>query len=76
MKHVMIFLINIYQSLPLEIHKSCKFYPTCSSYSKEAYENYGFFKGTYLTIKRILKCNPFNNKLGYDPVLKDKNGGK
>jgi hypothetical protein len=45
----------------------CRFYPTCSSYSIEAFEKYGFAKGMYLSLKRILKCNPFF-KGGYDPV--------
>jgi hypothetical protein len=45
----------------------CRFYPTCSSYSIEAFEKYGFIKGLYLSVKRILKCNPFF-KGGYDPV--------
>lgn len=74
MKHIMIFLINIYQSLPLEMHKACRFYPTCSEYSKEAYKTFGFIKGTKLTIKRLLRCHPFG-KSGYDPVIKC-NGGK
>ena len=67
MKHLMIFLINIYQRIPGNFHNSCRFYPTCSEYSKHAYMKYGFFKGTKLTIKRILKCNPFG-KIGYDPL--------
>ncbi len=46
---------------------TCRFYPTCSCYSKEALKKYGAIKGTYLTIKRILKCHPFN-KGGYDPL--------
>ena len=45
----------------------CKFYPTCSQYALEAYEKYGFFKGTALSVWRILRCNPFS-KGGYDPV--------
>ena len=45
----------------------CKFYPTCSEYSIQAFEKYSFFKGFFLSIKRILKCNPFN-KGGYDPL--------
>lgn len=63
----MIFLINIYQKIPGEFHNGCRFYPSCSEYSKIAYEKYGFFTGSYLTFKRIMKCNPFN-KIGYDPV--------
>lgn len=71
----MIFLINIYQKIPGRFHDSCRFTPTCSDYAKEAYERYGFISGTHLTIKRILRCNPFG-KIGYDPVPLDYDGGK
>lgn len=40
--------------------KTCRFYPTCSSYSLTAYERFGFFKGSWLTLKRIVKCQPFH----------------
>ena len=46
---------------------TCKFIPTCSEYGLEAIEKYGAFKGGFLTIWRILRCNPFS-KGGYDPV--------
>lgn len=45
----------------------CKFYPTCSEYTKQAIEKYGSIKGCSLGMKRILKCNPFS-KGGYDPL--------
>lgn len=45
----------------------CKFYPTCSEYTKQAIIKYGSVKGSFLGIKRILKCNPFS-KGGYDPL--------
>jgi len=45
----------------------CRFYPTCSSYAIEAFEKHGIFKGGYLAITRILRCNPFC-KGGFDPV--------
>ena len=45
----------------------CKYYPTCSEYTKQAIEKYGVIKGCMLGIKRILKCNPFS-KGGYDPL--------
>lgn len=48
-------------------HGTCIFYPTCSQYAIEAYEKYGFFKGTRLAVWRILRCNPFSEG-GYDPV--------
>ena len=71
MKKLLLWLIKGYQkhiSLWFEsknIH--CKFYPTCSEYTKQAIEKYGAMKGMYLGIKRILKCNPFS-KGGYDPL--------
>lgn len=46
---------------------SCIYIPSCSSYSLEALERYGFIKGSYLSIRRIIRCNPFS-KGGYDPV--------
>ena len=71
MKKIMIKFINFYQkNISIFFNKNgikCKFYPTCSEYSKQAYEKYNFFKATVLTIKRILKCNPFS-KGGYDPL--------
>lgn len=69
MKHVLIFLIKLYQKIPLSSHSYCKFIPTCSNYGIEAINTYGSIKGSILTIKRILRCNPFT-KGGYDPVPK------
>lgn len=45
----------------------CKYYPTCSEYTKQAIEKYGVFKGCILGMWRILRCNPFS-KGGYDPL--------
>ena len=45
----------------------CRFYPTCSQYALDAIDKYGTLKGVFLAIKRILRCNPFNEG-GYDPV--------
>ena len=67
MKHIMIALIKIYKNIPGRFHDRCKYYPTCSTYSLISYERFGFIKGTWLTIKRILRCNPFSHG-GYDPV--------
>ena len=68
MKQIMIYLIDLYQKLPLSTHKMCRFSPTCSEYMKEAIEKYGF-RGFLLGVKRILRCHPFG-KYGYDPVPK------
>ncbi|AIF66486.1 MULTISPECIES: membrane protein insertion efficiency factor YidD [Bacillaceae] len=46
---------------------SCRFYPTCSQYGLEAIKRYGAWKGGWLTIKRIAKCQPFHRG-GFDPV--------
>ncbi|MGC6416217.1 MAG: membrane protein insertion efficiency factor YidD [Bradymonadia bacterium] len=46
---------------------SCRFQPTCSQYSITAYKRFGFFKGSWLTLRRISRCHPFNEG-GYDPV--------
>lgn len=67
MKYLMISLIRIYQKIPGPWHSYCKFQPTCSNYAIGVLDEFGFFKGSYLMIKRILKCNPFS-KGGYDPV--------
>ena len=45
----------------------CRFQPTCSEYAREACQKYGFFKGSWLTIKRLARCHPWA-KGGYDPV--------
>lgn len=47
--------------------RSCRFYPTCSTYMLQALRKYGPLKGSYLGIKRILKCHPFHEG-GYDPL--------
>lgn len=61
-------IISIYRKFisPL-LGAHCRFYPTCSEYSYEAFKKYGFFKGLSLSFKRIIKCHPFH-KGGYDPL--------
>ena len=52
---------------------SCRYLPTCSEYSMEALKSYGFFKGTYMSLKRILSCHPIKflgGGEGFDPVNK------
>ena len=46
---------------------SCRYTPTCSQYTIDALKKHGPFKGTYLSAKRILSCNPWGGS-GYDPV--------
>lgn len=65
---LMIFLIKAYQILLSPIlPPSCRYTPTCSQYGVEAFQKHGFFKGFYLTTKRILSCHPWGGS-GYDPV--------
>ena len=59
---LMIKLIKIYRYwISPFIPNSCRFYPSCSAYSLKAYQNLGFWQGTWLSLKRIIKCNPFNS---------------
>ena len=71
MKNVFLFLINFYKKYISQIFEysgiRCKYYPTCSEYTKQAIQKYGTIKGSFLGLKRILKCNPFS-KGGYDPL--------
>lgn len=53
---------------PYKGSNPCRFTPTCSEYAMEALEKYGPFKGTYLSVKRILRCHPYSKHSGYDPV--------
>lgn len=68
MKYLFIGIIKLYQRLisPL-FPPSCRFYPTCSQYSIEAFHKYGVLKGFIKSVWRIIRCNPFN-KGGYDPL--------
>ena len=69
MKQLLIQLIRIYRKYisPLKGRPTCIYTPTCSQYAIEALEKYGVVKGTYLAVRRILRCHPFH-KGGYDPV--------
>lgn len=61
-------IIRLYQICISPLKPSvCRFYPTCSAYMLQAIRKYGPFKGSWLGVKRILKCHPFH-KGGYDPV--------
>ena len=69
MKQLLIQLIRIYRKYisPLKGGPTCIYTPTCYQYAIEALEKYGVVKGTYLAVRRILRCHPFH-KGGYDPV--------
>ncbi len=71
MKRFFIGLINFYKKMisPIMTYhgSNCKFYPTCSEYTKQAIDKYGVLKGVFMGIWRVLRCNPFS-KGGYDPL--------
>ena len=46
---------------------SCRFHPTCSWYAREAFTSFGFFKGLWFTVRRLLRCHPWHPG-GFDPV--------
>lgn len=61
MKYVAIALLKLYKATLSKWKggKKCIFTPSCSVYSMEAYEKFGFFKGSWLTFKRLLRCAPW-----------------
>lgn len=77
MKHIILFLIRIYQKTAIfhtQITKTlflsdkvCRFTPSCSEYTYQAVAKYGSVKGLYLGLKRVIRCHPFS-KGGLDPV--------
>ena len=68
MKTVALYLIRGYQAIvsPFTLPR-CRFLPTCSDYAHEAIHSHGLFKGTFLAIRRLLRCHPLGGS-GYDPV--------
>ncbi|MEG2429243.1 MAG: membrane protein insertion efficiency factor YidD [Oscillospiraceae bacterium] len=68
MKKIALLLVNFYRKFISPLFKPCcRFFPTCSEYSRQSFEKFGFFKGLYLTIRRICRCNPFS-KGGIDYI--------
>ena len=65
-------LIRFYQvAISPHLGKNCRFVPTCSQYATIAITRFGVIKGTYLAVRRILKCHPFHEG-GFDPVPEKK----
>ena len=68
LNRVALLMIRFYQvSISPYLVPSCRFTPSCSQYAYAAFLKYNCFKAMYLSIKRILKCNPFHSG-GYDPL--------
>lgn len=69
MKRFLLALIRFYRKhISPAFPPSCRFTPTCSQYALEAIEKYGAGKGSWLAVKRLIRCNPFNKGDIYDPV--------
>lgn len=73
--HILIRLIKVYKFLisPL-LGNSCRYFPSCSDYSIEALKTFGFFKGSYKSLRRIISCHPIKllgGGEGFDPVNKN-----
>ena len=68
LKWLILKLIRLYQKSSLFLTDGvCRFTPTCSEYTYQAISRYGIIRGTYLSLKRIIRCHPFS-KGGYDPI--------
>lgn len=68
MKYVALAFIRLYQiTLSPLLPPSCRFEPSCSRYTYQAIERYGFLRGGWMGVRRIVRCNPLNPG-GFDPV--------
>lgn len=73
MRQILIFLIRVYRyALSPLLGDNCRFYPSCSHYAQEALESHGAIKGVWLSLRRLLRCHPWNPG-GLDPVPPRKN---
>ncbi len=68
MKRLLLALISFYQrAVSPHFPASCRYIPSCSEYARVAIQRYGALRGSWMGLRRILRCNPFH-KGGYDPV--------
>jgi uncharacterized protein len=66
-RRIGVFLIRGYQRCTTWVPPVCRYTPSCSNYTLEAVEKYGLLKGSWMGVKRILRCHPFHPG-GHDPV--------
>jgi hypothetical protein len=67
MRRVLMRAIRSYQVAREGRPSPCRFFPSCSAYALEALETHGTWRGSYLTIRRLIRCRPFGPS-GFDPV--------
>lgn len=60
-------LIKVYRMISRYTPSVCRFTPSCSAYALEAFERYGFFRGLFLSVRRLLRCHPWHAG-GFDPL--------
>lgn len=64
-----IFLITVYRyTISPLLGERCRFYPSCSHYSKESFIKYNFSKASWISFKRLIRCHPFCDG-GNDPLI-------
>ncbi|MGZ3523574.1 MAG: membrane protein insertion efficiency factor YidD [Thermodesulfobacteriota bacterium] len=72
-KAATIVLIRLYQhTFSLLLGPCCRFTPSCSAYATLSIQRFGVIEGSYLALKRVIKCHPFHTG-GYDPVPEKEN---
>lgn len=62
------FIVLYQKSIRPLLLPSCRFYPSCSEYTRQAVSRYGLMRGAFLGLARIFRCHPFSKKSGYDPL--------